>query len=237
LRIFIPTINRQARQRTAAILEDAQVDYELVVSTNDSAPDLYPPDTLRTMAKGIRETRQTILDFSDDPKVLMLDDDLRFYARLTNGKFVEAEPQQVAAMASAIDTFLDTFAHGGIAAKFMSNTSPRGHVENAKYYHVLAYNKTLMPDPAPTFRTEVGEDHDMNLQLLTRGYPNFVLTEYANDDKERASGGCQTWRTDELELAEAVRLRDFFPDFVTLNGRRPKIAWKRAYAYGEAHRG
>jgi hypothetical protein len=231
MKIYIPTLNRPGRQKTADMLRAASIDYTLIVS--DADPNLYRAPFTLCPEWGIRATRQWILNTSDDPKVVMMDDDLRFYYRSTNGaRFFAAEPNHVGLMVKALEMMLENYAHGGVCAKFMSNAHPRNYALNSKYYHILAYNRELFPVPVPQYRCEVGEDHDMNLQLLMAGKPNFVLSEWANDDKEHALGGCDTWRTLQMELDNGRMLAEYFPDIVRVVGRRVHIKWKEAAKIG-----
>lgn len=232
--IYIPTLNRPLHQPVAAMLTAAGVPFTLVRSPKDTvAENVYsdmgfPVQTVDTW--GIRATRQAIMEMAPS-QFIMLDDDLRFFVRNEDGvHFHKADPDDVYKMITYIDFMLYEFAHGGVMPRFMGNRAPRGHDENVKYYHVLAYNKELFPtDRAIEFRTEVGEDHDVNLQLLEAGCRNFVLTEFAQDDKEGASGGCSTWRTLEKEYAEADRLAELHPGLVKRVEHRVYIQWKRAF--------
>ena len=230
MKIYIPTLNRPGRQRTAEALRESNVDYCLVLCDIDE--NKYDHPYIVTDVYGIRATRQWIMDQAED-KFVMMDDDLRFHARRSDTKFEEATPNDVGLMVNTLDMMLDQYAHGGVTEKFMSHTKPRNYVENARYYHILGYNKAMFPEPRPTYRVEIGEDHDMCLQLLTTGRSNFVLTEWANDDKSHAEGGCNSWRNPELEVQEAKKLCELFPGLIThVDGPNIRISWKKAAAKG-----
>lgn len=232
--IFVPTLNRPMRQPVAEMLSAARIPYTLIRSPRDTVAESvytdmgFPVVTVDTW--GIRETRQAILEMPAE-RIIMLDDDLRFFVRHREGaRFRAANPTDVKAMIAELDYKLDRFAHGGVMPRYMGNRAPRDFTMNVKYYHVLAYNKALFPkDRTIAFRTAVGEDHDLNLQLLEAGCRNFVLTEWAQDDNEGASGGCSTWRTVELEYREADRLAELHPGLVKRVHHRVYVQWKRAF--------
>ncbi len=192
---------------------------------------------------GIAAKRQFILDFYHTGKVLMMDDDLLFYAREESGKFHISTPIETEYMVRDIDRFLDTYCMVGIVDKFWSNRRPRGHVECVRFNQVLGFNRNLLPDPKPTFNIEHDEEHSFHLQLLTRGIKTAVLTEYTKSDKPNADGGCSDWRTPELSDEVCKKLSQLFPEIVTVlparssalergGTLRVSYSWRRARQIG-----
>jgi hypothetical protein len=230
VKIYIPTIGRRNKQKSAEALLDSDIDFELVISNREPRPRKHFP-YIRCPEKGIRATRQWIMDRARG-KLIMLDDDLSFHIRSKDGKtFKICSPSQLKVMFRAIEEALDIYAHGGILERFMGQTQPRHMKSNSRYIHVLCYNKALFPTPMPKYRTEVGEDFEMNLHLLTLGRPNFVLTEYAAENIPYAPGGCNTWRTQGLELKETLKLEKLFPGLVRVVSDNPseiEANWKEA---------
>lgn len=237
MKIYVPTIQRGPDLKTTYMLKNMGREHFVVAPTGEHRSDellLWCPE------KGIRATRNWILDFHrdnfpNDPKLVMLDDDLEFWERNSEGtKFFRTD--DISLMLHNIQVMLDEYAHGGVCEKYMSQTRPRTASFNGRYYHLLAYNTSLWPHEFRA-RVEVGEDHDINLQLLTAGRSNFIITEWANADRPYASGGCSTWRTTDLELREANKLSTLFPGLVKvvqIPGRPCKIqiAWKKAAKQG-----
>lgn len=241
MRIYIPTVARQDRQETAYLLKQNKIPYTIVTAAGQTG--YHDEDVVWTPphVKGIMATRNWILDthprfYKGDLKLVLLDDDLMFYERSVDGsKFPKTT--NISRLLLVIEQMLENFAHGGVTEKFMSQTKPRNYIRNARYYHVLAYNLAKFPDPQPRARVLVGEDHDINLQLLTRGCPNFVLTEWANADRPYAKGGCSTWRNPALELQEADKLAALFPTIVRVvkfpdKPCRLRIQWTEAARIG-----
>lgn len=229
MKIYIPTIGRRNDQKTAETLTEARVDFKLVIPEGESQFVDY--ECLHCPEKGIRATRQWILERVKG-KLVMMDDDLDFFTRDLDGNtFHRAKNSEIRAMLLKIEGLLDTYSHGGIQGKFMSQRQPRDVKFNSKYLQVLCYNKNLFPIPPPRFELEVAENEEMNLKLLTRGCPNFVLTEWTIDNKPYAPGGCNVWRTNELEFRETVKLSKLFPDLVRVVQTDPdkiKADWKKA---------
>jgi hypothetical protein len=244
MKIYIPTRDRPI-QKTARQLILANIPYTIVAPVGEQHAD---EDIVWCPEYGIRDTRNWILDFhqkvySEDPKIVMLDDDIELYIRHENGKqFYKADSAAWPRFIAELDKMLDVYAHGGVVEKYMSQQQPRNFRENGRYTHVLAYNLNLFPAaselPAPLkMEAEVGEEQDLNIALLLHGKPSFQLTEWAWYDKQYAPGGCTEWRTDEVEIEAGKFLEKKYPGIVTLTQPRYKkprvrIAWKIAAQRG-----
>ena len=181
-----------------------------------------------------------------DGKVIMLDDDLRFYKRTEDGrKFPQTDKPQTIEMITDIIEMLDRYPMVGLTDKFMSQTKPRGYIECHRFNQVLAFNRSLLPDPCPEFRVPHDEEHDVHLQLLTRGCKTAVLTEWSKSDKANAPGGCQDWRTDKILMDTHEKLMQLWPGIVTIDfkvdprtdkiTRKARYNWKAAKMIGGNH--
>jgi hypothetical protein len=89
---------------------------------------------------------------------------------------------------------------------------------------------------------------------LLNGYPNAILTETCVDQREfgkkaskikRDEGGCARERTIEASDAEAYRLAELFPGYVSVTERKyqsstPRkeviVQWQKALEYGLSQR-
>jgi hypothetical protein len=74
---------------------------------------------------------------------------------------------------------------------------------------------------------ELREDMCATLQLLLKGYPNAVWTETVVDQRYDAPGGCSTYRTAEMNDAEAYKLKRPFPGYVRLDMKNYKDGTRR----------
>jgi TET-Associated Glycosyltransferase len=180
--------------------------------------------------------RNFILHLRRNGKLIMMDDDLKFYKRTEDGtRFPGTLKEQTILMIGDIITFLNNYAMVGLTDKFMSQTKPRGYVECHRFNQVLGINRDLLPNPWPQFRLSNDEEHDVHLQLLTRGYKTAVLTEWSKSDIFDAPGGCSDWRNLET-LAEAhKKLLKYWPGIVSIDTKdRPKARynWQEAKKIG-----
>lgn len=243
LSIYIPTVGRVGKQPVADLLKAAGAPFQLVTPRNEVRLHVHAGyAVLPCSAKGIRATRQWILDRHAGGKVLILDDDLTFWARNAGGdRFSRFEhPDETRRLLKKISLYLDDHAHGGIVEKFMSQSRPRNVVHGGRYFQVLAYNLSLFPNPMPKYRVEVGEDMDMNLQLLKAGKQSFILTEFTKTDREWAPGGCLLMgRNEKTLLQESQKLARLHPGIVTLKETLKegshnwlKISWRNAQKEG-----
>lgn len=233
MKVFIPTRGRVDSQRTAEAVAAAGYTPTLVCSTSDECnyEGLYGGEysIRRVPAEGIRATRQYILLLAAGEKHVQMDDDLRFYAREPTGKFRKAEQDEIAAMMEWLESSLDRYAHAGVVEWFMCNTRPRGEIHNTRYVHVLGYNPKLFPVPEPHFRLETHEDQDFNLQLLTAGCPSVISCEWTHNETPWSSGGCNSWRTEQLHDKQTEKFRYLWPNLIKLNKKgNPVISWKKA---------
>lgn len=241
IRIFIPTKGRSDKQVTADQLRAADIPYELVCSADDTQKNIVRYMQTAEVeghiadVSSISEKRQWILRHCRKSKLVMLDDDLVFYARISDSKFVKANPKQLRAMFAWISDSLDSYAHCGIVDKFMSNATPRGYVLSRRYNSVLAYNPEFFPSPPPRFRIPVSEEHDVHLQLATQGLPPIVSTEWSKSTSYYNPGGCTGERTKKSEAEGHKRFAALWPDLVkvvphktNISGLAIRVQWAKA---------
>lgn len=246
--IYIPTYGRPNRQPTADALQAAGMHFCFVLSKNDELlatyrrlikQEYYNADIAVANVATISEKRDWILS-KIGPKIIMLDDDLTFYARRRAGNFTKSTPNDVRRMFKWLNTALDKFAHAGVIDKFMSQAAPRGSVQSRRYNSVLAYNKMLFPYPRPKFRIPVSEEHDVHLQLASKGLPPAVSCEFSKNTSYYNEGGCTDERTKHSELAGHKAFAALWPDLVTvvkskssLSGHAIKVRWAKSVGVGK----
>lgn len=243
MRIYIPTTGRINKQLTVDRLTPALCKkYEVtLVTTSKEGMDLDLATQGKEVmvvtcpAKGIADTRQWILDYhremGNDPVVLMLDDDLPTWRQRSKEVNSKGETPYTKATTKEIERGLDKFAklmqkfaHGSIGHALFCQVSPELKY-NSRMLRALAYNVELIPKNI-RFRLQVMEDFDMELQLLTAGFPSLTYNGIVQDQHENnAPGGCSGYRTNEVQAAAAHRLKKLWPDFVTVVTRAPKREW------------
>lgn len=220
-------------------------------------PNLGGIPILACPRNGIARTRQWIGECADD-KFLMLDDDLRFFYRPTirpdddplpgagmpnsnPPRLYRSKPEHIAATLATIETALDTYAHAAIGAREGNNTLPYPFAECRRPLRALAYRKREFL-ACEHGRVEIMEDFDVTLQLLRKGYKNYVTTAWAQDQYVTASeGGCSDYRDHALQAKNVKRMAALHPDFVKLRWKENKhggdfgkrqeatIYWAKAY--------
>ena len=244
MNILIPTRNRADNQLTANTLRGAGIEPILVINHDDRAK--YNFHTLKVHASNIVEKRQAIIDrFGNEGKLVMCDDDMRFYTRnidpspskdFTADRFKRADDFSIQLLFQRILDLLNFEVHVGVASRFMANQQKPPTRIGGKYIRVLAYNVNNMKSgPPPRYRFPGHEDHDFNMQMQSMGYRCVVITSYAQDDLGQFKpGGCATWRTPESDIAEMQRFAAAWPGIVSFGKPDEKnpigrmhIAWKK----------
>lgn len=259
MRIFIPTLNRgPERQYTLRELGPKLIkkyNATLVCPPSEvkllqGNPNILGAQVRGCSAKGIASTRQSILECSDDPHVLMLDDDLSSWSwreefedgRLTYKKATEA---QRAAGLAEVAKLIKRYGHGSIGHRLFANA--RSALDfNTRQLRALAYDRDLLKREKVKFRVPVMEDFDVQLQLLKRGHECFQYNQLVQEQRgSNEAGGCSTYRTEEVQRKAAEQLAKLHPDCVTVvvkeqkgNGSMwgtrtdVKVNWRRAIRAG-----
>jgi len=231
MRIYIPTRGRSDSQVTLSFFpEELRKAVTLVVDEHEK--DDYGKYDCRIMVcddtvTDIATKRRFIHDNTDDNKIVMLDDDLRFYIRksTTDWHLRYLEPEEYPALFGLLDVWLDDYAHCGVSAREGNNRVEALSVETTRYMRLLAYNLDKF-DGIELARTKVMEDFDINLQLLKKGLPSKISYYYAQGQgSSNAAGGCSEWRTLEVQSAGAELLAKLHPEVVTVVEKETKTAW------------
>lgn len=258
MRIFIPTLNRGPdRQYTIRELGP-----KLVEKYNATL--VCPPKEMKSLvsagfnvtpcpAKGIAATRQFILDHSDDPHVLMLDDDLASWSWRIEGadrlQYKKATEQQRAKGLADVAKLLKRHPHGSIGHRLFANARA-GLDFNTRQLRALAYDRDVLRREGIKFRVPVMEDFDVQLQMLKRGHECFQYNWLVQEQRgSNEDGGCSTYRTDDLQRQAAERLAKLHPDCVTVVQKQQKgngtmwgtrtdvkVNWRRAIRAGMEYR-
>lgn len=233
MRIFIPTLGRgPERQLTMRELGPLADKYNATLVCPPSEVKGFTAAGLRAVAckaKGIAATRQWILDNTDDPIVLMLDDDLYSWSWRTEeeGKvrFLRATDKQRAKGFSEFEKLMRKYAFGSIGHKLFSQDKQVIEL-NGRMLRALAYNADILAKEKIKFRIPVMEDFDTQLQLMKRGYDGVSYYGIVQEQQgSNVSGGCSTYRTQDVQRAAAERLAALHPDCVTVVQKKLKKGW------------
>lgn len=162
--------------------------------------------------------------------IIMFDDDLRFFVRRTDDptKFSPATESDVERMIQLIERKLrEGYAHVGVTAKQGSNNTPVGGMEVTRMMRVLSYDLSVLKEEKVRFdRLKCMTDFDVTLQLLRKGYPNFVITDFAQDQAgSNTKGGCSEYRTKEMLAEAAHQLAKLHHPYVKVVEKETKGSW------------
>ena len=170
----------------------------------------------------IKSTRNAIMNLIDGD-VLMLDDDLDF-SELVGKKYKNSNHESINKMFSEIQTlFQSGFVHVSVACPVVGLPSKGRLIHNARYYAVLGYRLDVLKKLKIRFRTTFMEDFDVGLQLIRRGFPSAILTNWLINTVANTSGGCSVLRDSENALKSALTLQKAHQGFVKVV---PKSSWK-----------
>ena len=211
------------------------------------------PDSIRTLSPTRQYTLECAAKYGVN-KMVILDDDLRFYYRPDKSKLPmkPSEDKQIIAMFKELESFLDAgFIHAGVSAKETNRFCPHQYKDCGALFRLLAYRpKEVLATGARFDRLTIMQGVDMSLQLISKGYNNRITFNYAHaHGKPQEAGGVSTYRTADV-------IKKSMEEFVKLNhpyiigkskprknlGRmteeekkafvRYKIGWQRALKIG-----
>lgn len=249
--LYIPTYGRVHNQATWWALPDSWKDRTVLVARMEEAVDLAEVTGARVMVadvKGIRDTRQYILDNHKGDRLLMFDDDLKFARRRSDDptKFEALAPKdwRIAQMLDLLWDAMDEVPVVGLASRGGANRDTRPWKPNQRLFDVMGLRVDILRMEGLRYRQPFMEDFDLHLQFLTRGYPSMMLNSYTKDDfGSNTAGGCSTYRDAYGQMLASLTLWENWPDFVGIRKVKSKwadigqrydvtVQWARAYAEG-----
>ncbi len=251
MKIFIPTMGRLEKQYSYQAFKDAGLNPKLVVCKGEYEAHckMYgEKNVVICPKKGIGPTRQYIVEcLSKDKNIIMCDDDMTFFYRkdLSKTQLTKCGPSDITNMVNDIKHLMFFYNHGGVSARQgNNNVVGENYKENTRINNFHFINCRKLNDEGIRFdELEVMEDFHVTLSMLTRGYKNACLYRYCwNQRGSGAEGGCSSYRTKEVQAIAANKLKEAFPNYVTVvekdtkgvgvfDGKRKdvRIQWKKAY--------
>jgi len=194
---------------------------------------------------GIALTRKFCGDKCVSGKFIMLDDDLKFYRRISSTDWHLRYPADLGAsitdLFSLVEKKLDRYAHVAIGAREGNNRMSWPGVECTRPLRALAYRRDEFLS-VEHGRVAIMEDFDVTMQLLRKGLKNYVTTSWAQSQiMTQMDGGCSDYRTLELHNTNVRKFAQLHAGFVKLRDKKNKtggkfgsrveatIYWKKAY--------
>lgn len=270
MRIFIPTLGRgTSLQYTLRELgPDLVKKYNATLVCEPSEVRVFQSHGINAVGckvqGNIGKVRQWICDHTDDPHILVMDDDLQSWSwreetDLAPGtkpglippivSYRKATPQQRAKGLAEVAKLLKRYAHGSIGHRLFANN--RQPLEfNTRQLRALAYDVNVLKAEGVKFRMELMEDLDVQLQLIKRGHEGFQINSLVQEQKgSNEAGGCSVYRSDDRQTAAAYKLAQLHPDCVTVVQKKQKgngtmwgdrtdvrISWRKAIRAGKEYK-
>lgn len=252
MQIFIPSRARASRQKTWHDLPSALQDItKIVVYENEERAYRdagYDSLWVIPQMPSIGPKRQYIMDNAKDDHIVMMDDDIGFLRRKSGESWqlrsTDREGGELSELFKHMDDLLTHYAHVGVSMREGNNRLPTPMVNNQRYCRVLAYNRKIVGNCSFT-RVPVMEDFDVNLQLLTQGWPSAIVTDWAQGQgTTNDPGGCSEFRTHQIHESGVMKMAELWPNFVRIREKHNKsggdfghrkeltVYWKRAFESG-----
>jgi hypothetical protein len=183
-------------------------------------------------------------------KIIMLDDDLRFATRVSENDWhlKEIRGEDLVPEFQRIEDKLGPeFPHVGFGQRQGNNQLEEvGWRSPGKMCYALGYYLPVVLKECELRRIALREDMELSLQLLLKGYPNAIWTTTVVDQRGYDKpGGTSNERTVEISNAEARRLAELFPGYVSTVERAYKasvprievvVQWQKALEDGQRRR-
>lgn len=185
------------------------------------------PSVMGCPAERIGATRQWIIDNTEDPSVLMLDDDLGSWAVREHpgvGTYVPAAEWDLRNTLIKVSDYLEIFAHVGIGARLFANNQ-RAEETNARITRAWGIRADIIKKHGLKFTCPV-DDLEMTIQLLRAGYMNRVIYTTVQDQKmSQAPGGASTYRTLEYHNACQEQIHRWHKNYTRLVEKTTAGGW------------
>jgi len=252
MQIVIPTRGRTHQQLTLQALPRELRKRTTLVCPKREASGLFrlygdveivvQPDATMTIARKREWIMREWLRYGHE-QVLMLDDDLSFSTRISEtdwhlkpicGEELIPEFQRIE------DKLGPEYPHVGFGPRQWNHLKKAGWQTPDRMMCSLGYYLPIVVKVCELGRIETHEDMDVNLQLLRKGHRNAVWHTTVHDQNFMAPGGCGLWRTIESFSADARKLAELHPGYVSTversyKGSEPRVPrvepicqWKKA---------
>tara|TARA_B100000929_G_scaffold290599_1_gene284963 strand:+ start:96331 stop:97155 length:825 start_codon:yes stop_codon:yes gene_type:complete len=264
--ICIPTYKREENQKCYERMPDEIKRRVLLATHSDEVENLKKANPEANVVDigvtdGIADVRQRILNYAksqNEEKVFIMDDSCTFKKRVKM-KLTEMGAQDWEEMIERVSERLDEYPMVGISDQAGNNRVEKPELENQRSYSCYGINVEFFKENGIRFDAMYQEDNDIKfyedfyviLKLLTSGFKNLVIYEYAFSHAHGKKGGNSVLRSNNTHKKSIDSLKTFFPKFVDvvkkenpswkagLNDEENfrwdvKISWKKAFEYGQS---
>jgi len=227
MQIIIITRGREGKQHTLASIPGFLKDRTwLCCPPDEEHPHqcMYEPRPMN-----YSEKFQWLIDGADGQlsgKVLIMDDDLRFSARVGDGPLTKAYSGEVYEGLMKLEEMLDTYPLVGLHPRAMGNNAPVGIKECTRINAMQGVNLDTLPRMKVDY-WPILADMVLNLALLTSGIKTAIWCQLFWDQvgTSNAPGGCSLHRTWEQQKTAVLGLQAMFPKVVAVKEKVVKDGW------------
>lgn len=163
----------------------------------------------------------------EDKFVMMCDDDFVFFRRkeIDQPQLRKMEDKDWDEMFSFIEFLFQRNENRygvGVSMRQGNNRLDKHGNENTRLNGCIAYDRSRFLSVEHD-RVNPMNDFDVNLQLLRKGYDNFLMSEFCyNQGGTNAPGGSSDYRDLTMQAAAAHRLAELHPGFVKIRMKKNK---------------
>jgi len=257
MKIVVPTLGREEKQKFIYTLPDGLKKHLYVATKEDNVKEFEKHNpgfnviSLPNDTHGVAQTRQRIIDILPKGKIWMVDDLTIFQKRQEDIRLKNASSEELYELYNDISEFLDYYIQVGISPRAKNNFFPFYKKDVMRSFSSYGLRTDLLEELEIHFDDMYNknkeyllfEDYYLTLSLLSRGYPNTVLYEWAISYEHNKSGGNSMIRTNEVQEKSVQGLKEHFPQFVkarkveskgwkTKNMEirtEPSIQWKKTF--------
>lgn len=236
--IVIPTKGRLGNQITLENLPvelrgniTLLVDYEEFNDHQWEYAERCNVERLHKDIKGIAAVRQYAVEICNKQYLYLIDDDMVFFKRKPGTiKLKQMNSDEIISMFELLNDTMcfDEFMLVGLSARQGNNHVEEEFMDVTRQMNFHGIDVERFRKSKLRFDgSEVMEDFNLLLDMFTRGIPNRVFYKYCwNQKGSGADGGCSTYRTAELQKECALKLKEKYPDYVTVVEKNSKTGWK-----------
>ena len=258
IELIIPTFKRLNNQITLSCIPDELLNtVTLVVQPQEEIEARKIHNKIFVVSDDNIGFAKTIRDLTYEfavnrqSRFWILDDDLKFrrHYETDDGK-LKKEPMTKNDFDEVLDrteTWMDNgFPHGAFGTTWNNPLGKFPFVENSRIMTNKYYDGKVISKIWKDIDWEGccgAEDFYVNLQLLTKGFPNRVWYEFVVDAGEsHKDGGCSDYRDADYHNNSVETLQKIFPEFITIKYKsnpnknmkgvmlaHSQVQWKKAY--------
>ena len=228
--IYIPTFKRHDKQIFFDNLPD-RLKSKVIFVVQKQEEHLFKDKNILVVDDdiGIAKTREIIYKTAGDKRYLVVDDDVIVQRR--NAKYFSKPSNMEGSKRILTDDdwtelenrlnkchdeghILCGFKHGTILPRFNQPIFYNGGIFCIFSIDGKQFSKII--DSIDLCYVPISEDVHLNLELLSRGYPNAIMEEFCINQISNKEGGCKTFRTQQLEDKCFKKLHKKFPKWVKI---------------------